>query len=129
MARNDRSAEVIQILQSLATAPGLEAFRIVARTFPRAGPAEMSAGYRESVFRFGPGEVPDEVTIPPDAEEINIGLLGALPDDRAREHVVEQVRSSIFAAAGTGVTWDFRAEFPAGVGEQRLQYQLTLFTT
>jgi hypothetical protein len=125
MTSHHTSSEVSQLLHALAIVPGLEALSVITKVFPHLGPAELGTGYRQSVLRFQPESVPTVLPIDPDAEEINIAARGALPDERHRDRLVQQLRRSVSVA---GAAWDFRVDFPVVLGGG-MKYELAVFTT
>ncbi len=122
-----RSQEVTQILHELVGLPGSEAVSVLARRFARYGPAESGMGYQEDVHSFEKDELPEELNLPLDSDEIVITCRGALPQPELATELmdeIERIRQSPCWSTG----WDVRAHIPRRAEPAR-DYRLTIFTS
>lgn len=119
-----RSSQAFQIVHLLAGLPGSAEINIVSRKFPRFGPHAVGTTYEEKTCSFPVHSLPNQLELPPDAEEVHITLQGALHVDapadllgRLNQHLDE---------SGMAQSWGVRS-YMLPPQEDRRPYQLRVF--
>jgi hypothetical protein len=118
-----RSHQAELLVRGLAALPGSTAVNVVARKFPRLGPAEAGTGYQQDERRFACNALPDAIVMPGGMDEITITLQGVMADRDAVQAVRAQV-SRLLSIPEVVDGWDSRARFAANDD----RYQVTVFT-
>ena len=109
--RNDtRSAQVQQIVEQLCTLPGGRNLDIVAKKWPRVGPAETGSAYQVVRRSYAVQQLPQSVSVPDDSEEIVIRLRGEVEPPQVKDALVEELYA-FFAADEMREHWDLRTRF------------------
>ena len=126
MDARTRSHQANQIIQALAALPGGTAFDVMARAFPRFGPAEAPSPYSEVSRRFPASQLPDALGLAEAAEEIRITLHGELPHKPVSSELIEKAMGAL-EELECGRDWEVRAQVAHG-GSEVAAYHLTVFT-
>jgi hypothetical protein len=119
-------AQTSQIIRQLAQIDGAESLNVVARRFPRFGPAERGTGFHQAQFEIACQQLPDALAVPDDADEIRITLQGALDPGVARQQFKQDVHH-IFEVPTPPKGWDLRVHFGSGAHGDA-SYQVNVFT-
>jgi hypothetical protein len=118
-----RSDQAELLVRGLAALPGGMAMNVVAKKFPRLGPAEAGTGYQQEERSFRCNEIPDPLPVPGGMDEIIITLQGVIKDPDAAQAVRSQV-NHLLSRPELGNYWDSRAKF----GRADDSYQVTVFS-
>ncbi len=121
MTHDSKSSEVARLVRHLAELPGSAAVSILARRFARNSPAEH-ATYHETAISYPAGELPDELNLLENPDEIVITLRGQLPEAERCDELIRELER-ILDVDELRDDWESRAQMP-GSGD----YSLTLFT-
>jgi hypothetical protein len=122
---NHISDQVSQIVQTLVGLEGSSDISIVSRRYPRIGPAESGSGFEEQAARFSVGQIPAEMPIPSDIDEVVIRLEGSV----SQPDLVSELRKRVddfVGESGIGEHWDVRSKFRDA--QSKRDYQFTVFT-
>jgi len=119
------SNQVSHIVNALGGLAGSSDISIVARRYPRIGPAESGVGFEEKAFRFSTAAIPQELPVSADIDEVVIRVDGALtqPD---QAHALRQRVSDLVTDEEMADSWDVRSHFRDAPSRQ--EYQFTVFT-
>jgi len=116
-----------RIVAQLAQFQGAAVLNVVARCYPRFGPAEDGAGFRQFQCGFPCDDVPKTLEVPSDADEVAVTMQGALGEGIAKPEFRKAVEEAIATPALSG-EWDVRVYFDSR--EQNSSgYQVKVFTT
>lgn len=126
MENDTRAAQILRIIQSLATLPGGKKVDVSFKKLPRLGPAEPGTSYQASTSSFEVAQVPSFVAVPRDTEEVVIRLSGALAGTLNRDLLVDELRE-FFDASNLHDNWDVRVNFLHNQ-DRPPQYELTVFS-
>jgi hypothetical protein len=122
---NHITVQVSQIVQTLVGLEGSSEISIVSRRYPRVGPAEPGSGFEEQTAHFPISQIPADMPIPAQIDEVVIRVDGSLSQpDRANE-LRKRVHDFV-DETGIGKNWDVRSRF-RDVQSKR-DYQFTVFT-
>ena len=122
---NNLSNQVSQIVQTLVGLEGSSDISVVSRRYPRVGPAEPGVGFEEQSSHFSTSQMPQEVALPADTDEVVIQVKGALQQPDSATDLKQRVHQFV-TEAEIGDTWDVRSHF--GNVQSGRAYQFTLFT-
>ena len=121
--RSLQSLQAQLLVRGLAALPGGTAVNVVARKFPRLGPAEAGTGFEQEEKSFPCDRIPDSIPVPPNSDEIVITVQGVMNDPDIAETVRSQV-DDLLSSPEMANYWDSRAKF----GRADAHYQVTVFT-
>ena len=119
------SHQVSQIVSTLVGLEGSSDISIIARRYPRIGPAESGVGFEEKALRFSAAEVPSDMPLPADMDEVVIRVDGELPESNCAGELRQRVNDFV-TESQIGDTWDVRSRFRDAPSRQ--SYQFTVFT-
>jgi hypothetical protein len=123
---NPLPVQTDQMIRRLAQIHGSTSLSVVSRRFPRLGPAEFGTGFQQAQFELACKQIPADIQVPPDADEIRITLRGALDSGMARPQLKQAVSDAVGAHA-LPVGWDFRIHFATQTSGNS-SYQVNVFT-
>ena len=126
MNADPRSSDAAEIIRGLTALPGSVSLQVVAKKFPRRGPAEAGTGYLQEERSFDPAHLPDRLTIPGGMDEIIITLQGVLNDKHSTLALLAQINSLIANVEAT-TAWDSRTFFQNSM-DCAHTYQVTIFS-
>jgi hypothetical protein len=117
--------DAAQIIRGLTTLPGGISVQVIAKRFPRLGPAEPGTGYMQKQQCFELNHLPDDLPIPPGMDEILITMEGALDQAQSTLNLLSQV-NDFLGAVSTTTCWDARTFFGNPMESPR-SYRIELF--
>ena len=126
MNADPRSSDAAEIIRGLTALPGSLSIQIVAKRFPRLGPAEAGTGYVQEERSFDSADLPDRVPIPDGMDEIIITLQGVLNDQHSTLALLAQI-NSLLGNVQASAAWDSRTFFQNALGCQHT-YKVTVFS-
>jgi len=119
------SNQVSQIVQSLVGLQGSSDISIISRRYPRFGPAESGAGFEEQASHFSTAQMPANVALPPDTDEVVIHVNGSMSHTDLASDLRQRVDDFV-REMEIGDAWDVRSHFHDHPANKT--YQFTLFT-
>jgi hypothetical protein len=122
---NHISDQVSQIVQTLVGLEGSSDISIISRRYPRIGPAEPGTGFEEQTAHFHAGQVPADMPIPADMDEIVIRVDGSLSQPDLASELRKRVDDFV-GESEIGKNWDVRSRFRDA--QSKRDYQFTVFT-
>ena len=125
MTMDAHSDDAAQIIRGLTTLPGGISVQVIAKRFPRLGPAEPGTGYMQKQQCFELKQLPADLPIPPGMDEILITMEGALDQAQSTLHLLAQV-NDLLGAVSTTTCWDARTFFGNSMEFPR-SYRIELF--
>ena len=125
MNADPRSNDAAEIIRGLTGLPGAISVQVIAKKFPRMGPAEPGTGYMQEERSFELDRLPDALPIPTAMDEIVITMQGALDDAEETIGLLSRV-SGLLSTAHTSVCWESRTFF-GDARERPRRYQVELF--
>jgi hypothetical protein len=126
MKADPRSDDAAEIIRGLTGLPGSVSVQVIAKKFPRRGPAEAGTGYLQEEQSFDPAHLPDRLPIPDGMDEIIITLQGVLNDKNSTLALLAQI-NSLLGHVQASAAWDSRTFFQNAMGCQHT-YQVTVFS-
>jgi hypothetical protein len=126
MIADPKYNEAAEIIRGLVTIPGGIELNVVAKKFPRRGPAECGSGYEQQEHTYLPGRLPDRLPVAPGMDEFVITLQGVLSASESPVTLMAQV-DALLGNLRASTYWDSRTYFRNPPGASPI-YQVTVFS-
>ena len=126
MIADSRSEEAAQIVRGLSTISRKAQLKIIAKKFPRRTSGANGSGFEREEHCLPPGQLPEQLPIPPGMDEFVITLEGMLDAAQSAVTLMAQV-DDVMGKVRASTRWDSRTLFRSPVGHP-LCYQITVFS-
>ena len=125
MAAHTLQGEVQRLLGILSTLPGSKELHVKTRSYPRFSPGDAGSGYSERSWRMTALDVPTNIPIPPNSEDVQVTWQG----DTAAQALGE-LREAISAALENmdrPISWDYEVHVHGRTSEEARRVEVQVY--